>query len=186
MNSLASRRRSSSGVTLIESMVAVVLLAICAAFATPTFINWRMRDQVDARARALLGTLAYARGEAIRRHARITICRVDVKRNCLSSDAACPSGVLDWSCGWAVMAGSSGAWRLLRVQPGLNEIGVSSPTTNITFTPPAGQTIGTLRNFEIAPRTSIGTMVDARWRRCVRIAAGGRARISDGACGASS
>lgn len=182
----ASWQRRCEGVTLIESMVAVVLLALFAAITVPTFANWRVRDQVDARARALLGTLAYARNEAIRRHSPITVCRVDARQNCLPSGAACPSGLLDWSCGWAVMAGSDGAWRVLRIQSGLDEIGVSSPLTNIAFTPPAGQTIGTLRNFEIAPRTSSGAKADARWRRCIRIAAGGRARISDGACGASS
>lgn len=181
-----SLRAGCRGVTLVESMVAVVLLALCASFAAPTFMSWRVRDQVDARARALLGTLAYARGEAIRRHTRITVCRIDAKRNCLASGAACPSGLLDWSCGWAVMAGSDGAWRPLRIQSGLDEIGVSSPLTSFAFTPPAGQTIGTLRNFEVAPRASTAAMGDARWRRCIRIAAGGRARISDGACGASS
>jgi type IV fimbrial biogenesis protein FimT len=29
-------------------------------------------------------------------------------------------------------------------------------------------------------------MTADRWRRCIRIAAGGRVRISEGACGASS
>lgn len=186
MKSHASRRRGCNGVTLIESMIVVVLLALCITFAVPNFITWRVRDQVDARANALLGTLAYARGEAIRRHDRITVCRIDAKRNCLASGAACPSGSIDWSCGWAVMAGADGAWRPLRIQPRLDEIGVSSPLTSFAFTPPAGQTIGTLRTFEIAPRTATAAMADARWRRCIRIAAGGRARISNGACGVSS
>jgi len=186
MKSHASPPRRSIGVTLIESMVAAALLALCAAMATPAFVAWRVRDQVDARARALLGTFTYARSEAIRRHARITVCRIDAKGSCLASGAACASGLFDWSCGWAVMAGSDGAWRPLRVQPALDEIGVSSPLTSFSFIPPAGQTIGTLRAFEIAPRASTAAMAGARWRRCIRIAAGGRARISDGACGASS
>ena len=187
MKSHALRRCAGCrGVTLVESMVVVLLLALCATVATPTFIAWRVRDQVDARARALLGTLAYARGEAIRRHARITVCRIDARRNCLPSGAACPSGRLDWSCGWAVMAGADGAWRPLRIQSALDEIGVSSPLTSFAFTPPAGQTIGTLRSFEVAPHAADAVTADARWRRCIRIAAGGRARVSDGACGASS
>jgi len=174
------------GVTLVESMIVVLLLALCATLAVPAFVAWRARDQVDARARALVGTLAYARSEAIRRHARITVCRIDARRDCLPSGAACPSGLLDWSCGWAVMAGTDGAWRPLRIQSSLDEVGVSSPLTNLAFTPPAGQAIGTLRTFEIAPQASTAAMTDARWRRCIRISAGGRARISDGGCGASS
>lgn len=186
MNSLACQPRGCTGVTLVESMIVVVLLALCATVAVPTFVTWRVRDQVDARARALLGTLAYARGEAIRRHARITVCRIDAARKCLASGVACPSGWLDWSCGWAVMAvGSDGASRPLRVQPAIHDIGVSSSLTSFAFTPPAGQTIGTLRSFEIAPRVTTAAMAGDRWRRCIRIAAGGRARISNGACGTS-
>jgi len=187
MKTHASRRRGAVGVTLAESLVVVALLALGASVAAPAFVAWRVRDQVDARARALLGTLSYARNEAIRRHARITVCRIDARRNCLPSGAACPSGFADWSCGWAVMAGSDGAWRPLRIQPALDEVGVASPLTHIAFTPPAGQAIGSLRNFEVAPRaTTAATTADARWRRCIRMSAGGRARISDGACGASS
>ena len=187
MKSLRPWSRGCSGVTLIESMIVVVLLALCATVATPTFVAWRVRDQIDARAGALLGTLAYARGEAIRRQTRIIVCRIDAQRNCLAAGAACPaSGLRDWSCGGAVMAGSEGAWRPLRIQSGLDEIGVASPLTNIAFTPPAGQAIGTLRHFEVAPRaSSVAPAKDGRWRRCIRIASGGRARISDGLCEAS-
>lgn len=182
-----SRQRGSRGVTLVESMITVVLLALCATIAVPAFVGWRVRDQVDARARALLGTLAYARGEAIRRHARITVCRIDVARNCLASGAACPSGLLDWSCGWAVMVtGADGESRPLRIQSRLDEIGVSSSLSNIAFTPPAGQAIGSLRSFEVAPRDASAATTGDRWRRCIRIAAGGRVRMSEGGCGASS
>lgn len=174
------------GFTLIESMAVVVLLAICATFAAPTFVAWRVRDQVDARAGALLGTLAYARNEAIRRKTRITVCRIDAARQCLAAGKACPSGAADWSCGWAVMAERGGTLRPLRMQAALDEIVVASAPGAFSFTPPAGQAIGTLRDFEIAPRRVTAATNGPRWRRCIRIAAGGRARISDGACGASS
>ena len=170
------------GFTLIETMVVFVLLAICATASMPVFTAWRMRDQVDARANAMLGTLAYARNEAIRRKARITVCRVDAAHNCLASAKACPSGLADWSCGWAVMVERAGGYTPLRVQPALDAVAVASGLTAITFTPPAGQTIGSLRNIEIAPRASSAAERGKGWRRCIRVAAGGRARISDGAC----
>lgn len=174
------------GFSLVEVMVVVVLLAICAVATTPVFVAWRVRDEVNARADALLVTFAYARTEAIRRKTRITVCRIDTARNCLTPSKACPSGAADWSCGWAVMAEVAGALRLLRVQPALDEIGVASPLSAITFTPPAGQAIGVLRDFEVVPRTASAATSGAAWRRCIRIAAGGRARISDGACKAQS
>ncbi|WP_233864247.1 GspH/FimT family pseudopilin [Paraburkholderia adhaesiva] len=174
------------GFSLIEIMVVVVLLAICATISTPVFVTWRVRDEVNARADALLVTLAYARNEAIRRKTRVTVCRVDTAGNCLASGKACPSGAVDWSCGWAVTAEVAGALRLLRVKPALDEIGVAAPLGSITFTPPAGQAIGVMRDFEVAPRIVSAATSGAAWRRCIRIAAGGRARISDGACKASS
>lgn len=175
-----------SGFTLLETMIVIVLLAICATASTPVFVAWRVRDQVDARANALLGTFAYARNEAIRRKARITVCRIDTARNCLAAAKACPSGLADWSCGWAVMIERAGAYVPLRIQPALDAIAVASTLTAVTFSPPAGQTIGSLRNFEIAPRTASAAQRGAAWRRCLRIAAGGRARISDGACSGAS
>lgn len=172
----------SGGFTLIETMVVIVLLAICATVSTPVFTAWRVRDQVDARANAMLGTLAYARNEAIRRKSRVTVCRVDAAHHCLEAAKACPSGIADWSCGWAVMIERAGASIPLRIQPALDAISVASGLAAVTFSPPAGQTVGSLRNFEIAPRAPSAAQRGAGWRRCIRIAQGGRARISDGAC----
>ncbi|WP_028225903.1 GspH/FimT family pseudopilin [Paraburkholderia ferrariae] len=174
------------GFTLIETVVVLVLLAMCATATTPVFIAWRVRDEVDARANALLGTLAYARNEAIRRKVRITVCRIDAARNCLASGASCPSGFTDWSCGWAVVAEDPGVQRLLRAQPALDDVAIVSTLTAMTFSPPAGQAIGVLRSFDFAPRAASAAMRGNVWRRCIRIAAAGRARISDGACGAAS
>lgn len=175
-----------AGFTLIETMIVIVLLALCATATAPVFVSWRVRDQVDARTNALLGTLSYARSEAIRRKVRVSVCRIDAARQCLAAGKSCPSGRADWSCGWAVMAERAGVLLLLRAQPALDEIAVASGLTALTFTPPAGQAIGSLRNFEIAPRVIAASMRGTGWRRCIRVAAGGRARVSDGACGAAS
>ncbi|WP_322016182.1 GspH/FimT family pseudopilin [Paraburkholderia sp. J12] len=173
------------GFTLIETVVVVVLLAMCATATTPVFIAWRVRDQVDARANALLGTLAYARNEAIRRKVRIVVCRIGAARHCLGSGESCPSGSADWSCGWAVVAEDPGMQRLLRAQPALDDVAIASTLSAMTFSPPAGQAIGALRSFDFAPRVASAAMRGNAWRRCIRIAAAGRARISDGACGAA-
>ena len=174
------------GFTLVETLVVVALLALIAVVATPSFVSWRLRDQVDARARALMSTLAYARSEALRRGVRITVCRIDPSHHCLAAAQACRSGIADWSCGWAVMVERSGSFSVLRMQPDLAAVGIAGTLANITFTPPAGQAIGTLRSFDIAPRSVSKATQGSAWRRCVRIAAGGRARIVEGACGASS
>ncbi|MFL9961654.1 GspH/FimT family pseudopilin [Paraburkholderia sediminicola] len=179
-------RPPGSGFTLVETLAVVALLAVIAVLATPSFVAWRVRDQVDARATALVSTLAYARSEALRRGARVTVCRIDAARACLAAGQPCAKGVADWSCGWAVLADRGGTFSLLRAQPLLAAVSITGVQTNLTFTPPAGQLIGTFRSFDVAPRAPTQATQGSKWRRCIRIAAGGRARISEGACGAAS
>lgn len=179
-------RPPGSGFTLVETLAVVALLAVIAVMATPSFVAWRVRDQVDARAKALVSTLAYARSEALRRGARVTVCRIDAARACLAAGQPCANGVADWSCGWAVLAERGGTLSLLRAQPLLAAVSITGVQTNLTFTPPAGQLIGTFRSFDVAPHAPTQATQGSQWRRCIRIAAGGRARISEGACGAAS
>lgn len=177
---------SHGGFTLVETLAVVALLAVIAVMTTPSFIAWQVRDQVDARAKALASTLAYARSEALRRGARVTVCRIDAARRCLAAGQPCANGVADWSCGWAVMAERGSTLSLLRAHPLLTAVSITGTQTNLTFTPPAGQLIGTFRSFDIAPRTQSRATQGDGWRRCIRIAAGGRARLVQGACGAVS
>ncbi|WP_408522165.1 GspH/FimT family pseudopilin [Paraburkholderia fungorum] len=182
----ANCSRPRRGFTLVETLAVVTLLAVVAVMTTPSFVAWHVRDQVDARAKALASTLAYARSEALRRGARVTVCRIDAARRCLAAGQPCGDGVADWSCGWAVLAERGGTRSLLRAHPLLAAVSITGTQTNLTFTPPAGQLIGTFRSFDIAPRTVSKATRGDKWRRCIRIAAGGRARIVEGACGAGS
>jgi type IV fimbrial biogenesis protein FimT len=133
------------GFTLIETLVVVAVLAMIAVMATPSLVAWHVRDQVDARARTLLSTLSYARGEAVRRGVRVTVC---------AAGQACRVGVADWSCGWAVMIERSGTPKptVLRAQTKLAAVSIAGTQPNLTFTPPAGQLIGSFRSFDIAPQ----------------------------------
>jgi type IV fimbrial biogenesis protein FimT len=182
----AACRPSDGGFTLVEMLAALALLAVIAVLATPSFVAWHVRDQVDARTKALTSTLAFARSEALRRGSRVIVCRIDSARRCLNSGQPCANGVADWSCGWAVFADRAGTLSLLRAQSMLAAVSITGVQTNLTFTPPAGQLIGTFRSFDIAPAASTRSTQGAKWRRCVRIAAGGRARISEGSCKAAS
>lgn len=174
------------GFTLVETLVVVALLVAIAVMTAPSFVAWHLRDQVDARAKALASTLGYARTEALRRGARVTVCRIDAARRCLAAGQPCINGVADWSCGWAVTAERGGTLSLLRAHPLLAAVSIAGTQTNLTFTPPAGQLIGAIRSFDVAPRTPSRSTQGNAWRRCVRIAAGGRVRIVEGACGAAS
>ncbi|WP_025601521.1 GspH/FimT family pseudopilin [Burkholderia sp. WSM2230] len=172
--------------TLVETLIVVALLAVILVMATPSFVAWRVRDQVDARARVLVSTLAYARSEALRRGARVTVCRTDAARHCLAAGQPCGNSITDWSCGWAVLAERGGTTTLLRAHSSLAAVSIVGIQTNLTFTPPAGQLIGTFRSFDVAPRAPSKATQGDKWRRCIRIAAGGRTRMVEGACGTAS
>jgi type IV fimbrial biogenesis protein FimT len=169
------------GFTVVELSV---VLAVMAIIATPSFLAWHLRDQVDARARALFSTLSLARSEAVKRGARVTLCRIDVARHCLAPGKNCGSGAADWSCGWALFVERDGAPVLLRAQPASPSIAIAGATTDLSFTPPAGQVIGGFRSFDFSARNS-RLAASALSARCIRLATGGRPRMTQGACGAA-
>ena len=175
-------RSGERGFARVELMVVVVLLAVIAVMATPAFVAWHLRDQVDARAKALVSTFTYARSEALRRGARVTVCCIDAARQCLAASEACANGSLDWSCGWAVILERADGQSVLRAQPELAAVSVIGTLTDIAFIPPAGQMIGSFRSLDIASRTPSAATGGSGWRRCVRVAAGGRARSTEGPC----
>src|ERR1700744_2463212 len=113
----AIHRPPGAGFTLVETLAAIALLVVIAVMATPSFVAWHMRDQVDARARTLLSTFTYARSEALRRGASVTVCRIDAARVCLAAGQSCGNGIADWACGWAVLVEQGGTRSLLRAQP---------------------------------------------------------------------
>jgi type IV fimbrial biogenesis protein FimT len=175
-------RRARPGFTLVELSVVLAVMAVLATFATPSFMAWRVRDQVDARARALISTLVLARSEAVRRGARVTLCRIDAARHCLAAGKPCESGLIDWSCGWGLFVDRNGdAPAMLRMQARASAIAIAGAATELSFTPPAGQVIGGFRSFDFSSRGGV-----SRVGRCVRLAAGGRARMTATACGAGS
>jgi type IV fimbrial biogenesis protein FimT len=177
-------RRNASGLTLVELSVVLAVMAIIATFATPSFIAWQVRDQIDARARTLFSTLALARSESVRRAARVTLCRIDAARRCLAPGKTCEGGFADWSCGWALFVERDGAQALLRAQPPARSVAIAGAATELSFTPPAGQVIGGFRSFDFSAR-DLDLSASSHSRRCIRIAAGGRARLTTGGCGAS-
>ncbi len=77
--------RRERGFSLIELMVTVAVVAILAAVATPNLrsviANNRLRSQTDE----MIASLQMARGEAVRRNARIDVCRTTDGTTCAGS-----------------------------------------------------------------------------------------------------
>jgi type IV fimbrial biogenesis protein FimT len=180
------RARRCGGLTLVEMTVVVALVALLAAMAAPSFVAWHLRDRIDAGARALLASLAYARSEAVRRDEPVTVCRIDADGRCIAVRGRNDGGAVDWASGWAVVVEAGAGRTVLRRQPRADAVAILGAAAEIRFTPPAGQVIGGFRRFEVVPE-SIAPLVRGYDRsRCIAIAAGGRARIVEGACRRSS
>jgi type IV fimbrial biogenesis protein FimT len=86
--------RQSRGFTLIELMVALAVMALLMMVAVPSFQSTIASSRVTSVTNELVGTLAAARTEAIRRGVRVTVCA--------SADGASCATSGDWSQGWVM------------------------------------------------------------------------------------
>jgi type IV fimbrial biogenesis protein FimT len=97
------------GFTMIELLIVLSIVAILASFALPNLADFILRVRLKTAASDLHTTLLFARSEAIKRNATVTIQ---------------PLGGTDWSQGWEVRAPGI-------VQPLLRQDGYSQ----LVFTP---------------------------------------------------
>ncbi|WP_321920746.1 GspH/FimT family pseudopilin [Burkholderia sp. BCC1998] len=176
------KRMRCGGFTLVELMVAIALAAAIGLYAAPAFDQWRMRERVEARALALLGALSFARTEATRLGVRVTLCRAGRDGDCVRPGERCDPA--EWSCGWIVSGQFDGRSRVLRRYPRDADVAIAGAAHDLAFAPSAGQVIGGIRRFELRPQRALPGE-DARVSRCIRIAAGGRARVVAGRCDAA-
>ncbi len=84
-------RTAQAGFTLVELMVAIAVLAILSAMAAPAFQQMIASSRITAATNDILGTLAHARSEAVKRSATVT---VSANNN-------------DWTAGWTSTAGGT-------------------------------------------------------------------------------
>jgi len=86
------REPATSGISLLEVLIAVALTVILALMALPTWRDWVARQELALRAQVLASALSRARTEAIRRGFRFNVCK--------SADGATCADDGDWSRGW--------------------------------------------------------------------------------------
>jgi len=91
----------SAGFTLIELMVAIFISAIVLTMAVPSFTATVQNNRVTAQVNDFVSTLNLARSEAIKRGARVTVCK--------SADgSSCDASSTGWEQGWIVFVDSDG------------------------------------------------------------------------------
>jgi type IV fimbrial biogenesis protein FimT len=88
------RRPPTSGLTLVELMFGIALLALLLALAVPSFQAQIAGSQLTSASEALMGSLMQARAQAIRLGRRVTVCRSVNLQQC---DTDTSRG---WEVGW--------------------------------------------------------------------------------------
>lgn len=93
-----SHYRRMRGFTLLELMIAVVILVILLAIAVPSFQSLMASNRLTGVTNEFIAALNTARAEAIRRGQRVTLCTS-------SSGTACTA--TDWTQGWILFNDST-------------------------------------------------------------------------------
>lgn len=192
-------RRATDGFSLIELMVALVVLAILLALAAPSYGLWLSNMRIRTAAQALQSGLQLARGEAVRRNALIRFQLTST----LDDDCVLSTSASNWVVSYDDPAGACAA-------PTLNEsFAVNDPLNNPaprmielrpagegsrTVVVAAGQPVITFNGFGRVSNAAAslvqidvtnppaGSCVAAAGKlRCLRvtITAGGQVRICD-------
>ncbi|SNC76540.1 type IV fimbrial biogenesis protein FimT [Marinobacter sp. es.048] len=96
-----SELRRHSGFTLLELIVTIIILAIVAAYAVPSFRETVLNNRLTAQVNEVSSLIAYARSEASKLQAGVVTA-------CASTDSASCSGNAAWETGWIVFTDFDG------------------------------------------------------------------------------
>ena len=165
--------KKNSGFTLMELVITVALISIVMAIAVPSMTTFTQNDRLTTNINTLIGHLAYARSEAVKRSQQVSICS--------SNDAAtCTGG--NWQDGWIVYIDADGdnsftaGEQVLRAQQALE--GANTLTTAI-----GTQVTYDYRGFVSAASVGSFLLCDGRsgpYGKTIRISTTGRVRHEDG------
>lgn len=90
------KRRQQTGMTLIEVMVTLGIVAILATVAAPSLQSMIERNQLQALTNNVVSNLYYARSEAAKRGFTVAFCASD------TGQTACSSSATDFANGWII------------------------------------------------------------------------------------
>jgi type IV fimbrial biogenesis protein FimT len=87
----------SAGMTLIELMVGVVIVAILVSLGAPQWTKFVQNNRLTATANDFVAAINLARGEAVKRGVTVVLCR---SNNLQANPPTCGGTANNWSTGW--------------------------------------------------------------------------------------
>jgi len=115
------------GMTLVELMFTIFIMAVLAMLAVPSFRDASLGSRLAATANSLHGSIQIARSEAIKANAAITLCA--------SADGVGCATAGDWDQGWIVINGDDVVLHSEPEQRNSFKVIESGGTLTLTFMP---------------------------------------------------
>lgn len=167
--------RAQHGFTLIEMLVVVVVLAVLLTLGVPSYQRLVVDSRMTTQANEFLTMLYFARSEAIKRNATVTVCKWSTGTACATSGT--------WAQGWMafVDTGTIGtvdgpdSANILRVHGALT--GGSTFKGRNTFGADVSSFVSYLSNGQSSPQTGRFNLCSPQLDlngRDIRLAVGGR------------
>ncbi len=168
--------RRAPGFTLLELMITITVAGVLLAIGIPNFRSALADSRLAAQTNELSAALSAARGEAMKRGVRVTICRSTTGTGCSTTAAG------NWREGWLVFAETAAAGTIGTVDAGEPTIAVRSeiagnnsinftgnPTWRVTYNTQGMTT--SLGTFRVCDNTRSG------YQREIAVARTGRSRM---------
>lgn len=156
---------SQKGFTLVELMVALVVLAIVLGIAVPSFGNILQDSRTSTLASELQGALQLARSEAVKRRQRVVVCRRK------PDESACQNGT-DWAGGWLVQQTGGD---VIKVWDSVQGLAIVGPNAGVSFR--SNGMASSASDFSLTP-----SGCSAQQKREIAVSVTGSSTLSKAAC----
>ncbi|WP_262499064.1 GspH/FimT family pseudopilin [Pseudomonas sp. WS 5011] len=132
-----------NGFSLTELMIVIAIIAIMAAIGTPGFRSMMLDNRLNSTTNSLLGTLQFARSEAVMQRSSITTCAANASNN------ACANST-NWSNGALVMRGNT----LLRIIPPASAgVTITASRNNVEYNADGTTSAATITTSDSRPQS---------------------------------
>ena len=104
-NHAVDRPGNALGITIVELVVSLAVVAILVTSGVPAFSNFIQSNRLGKSSFDLFVTINLARSEAVKRRTRVVLCRT---ANPMATTPSCGGTPNTWTTGWLVFASGDG------------------------------------------------------------------------------